>query len=111
MTAAYVSLVSGFIVTLAYLIVVWRGLIAAKREMTRYGGARIGEIKSVEEGIFRKQEKGIVWKSAAGVVLSTLALVLLILGPWSWYLVPFLAIGTAISVIVAFLVEQRSTSA
>jgi hypothetical protein len=111
MIAAYISLIAGAVVSLAYLIAVWRGLISAKQEMARYGGAQIGEIKAVDDQVFRAQESGILWKSVAGVVLSTAALVVLILSPSFWYLVPFLGIGTAVAVIAAFAVESRSDRA
>ncbi|MGE3872732.1 MAG: hypothetical protein AB7F74_07230 [Parvibaculaceae bacterium] len=111
MTAAYISLIAGLIVAVVYIIAVWRGLIAAKREMAKHGGALIGEITAVDDRVFRAQETGVLVKSAAGVVLSTIALIALILSPWFWYLVPFLSIGTAISVIVAFATEARTDRA
>ena len=108
MTAAYIALIAGIVVGVVYVIAVWRGLISAKREMTKHGGAQIGEIQDVKEQVFAEQEAGVLLKSLAGVVLSTVALVLLIASPVFWYLVPFLSIGTAVAVIVAFAVEARA---
>lgn len=108
MIAAYLSVGAGIVVAIAYIVSVWRGLTNAKAEMIRHGGAQIGEIQETEDQIFFDQEVGSLYKSAAGVVLSTVALVLLILSPTLWYLVPFLSIGTAIAVIAAFIVEERS---
>jgi len=111
MTAAYISLIVGIVVAIVYVVAVWRGLINAKREMARHGGAQIGEIQDVKEQVFTQQEPGALLKSAAGIVLSTVALVLLIWSPVFWYLVPFLSIGTAVAVIVAFIVEARGEPA
>ncbi len=108
MTAAYIALFAGIVVAVVYVVAVWRGLIGAKREMAEYGGARIGEIRDVNEQVFSNQERGILFKSVAGIVLSTVALILLAVNPVFWYLVPFLSIGTAVAVIAAFIVEARS---
>jgi hypothetical protein len=108
MTAVYVAIVAGIVVAAIYLWSVTNGLVAARTEMATFGGGQLGQIQTVPDRLLKEQERGLIWQSAAGVVLSTLALVLLVIGPVFWTLVPFLAIGTAITVIVAFAIESRA---
>jgi hypothetical protein len=107
MIAAYVAVIAGVVVGAVYLWTVLDGLLHARAEMKAHGGGKLGAVHSVPDQVYRDQEKGLLVQSAAGVVLSTLALAVLALGPVTWYLVPFLSIGTAIAVIVAFAVERR----
>ena len=111
MIAAYIATALGLVVGAVYLWVVLQGLITAKNDMVTHGGGRLGTVQHVPDKVFRDQEKGLLLQSAAGVVLSTLALLLLALGPVYWHIVPFLSIGTAIAVIVAFAVERRDRRA
>jgi hypothetical protein len=46
------------------------------------------------------------WKAAGGVVASTLLLVLVSTNGLTWYLLPLLAIGSSIAVIIAFLLDR-----
>lgn len=108
MTAVYVAIVVGIIVAAIYVWSVANALAAAKTDMAAHGGAQLGQIQTVPDRVFKEQERGLVWQSAAGVVLSTLVLALLVIGPAFWTLVPFLAIGTAVTVIVAFAIEGRA---
>jgi hypothetical protein len=48
------------------------------------------------------------WKAVGGMVASTLLPVLVSMSGLSWYLLPFLAIGTSIAVILAFLLDRRA---
>jgi hypothetical protein len=54
------------------------------------------------------QSRYFACKAVGGVVASTLLLVLVSMSGLSWYLLPFLAIGTSIAVILAFLLDRRA---
>jgi hypothetical protein len=106
MTVAYVALVLGIIVTIAYLVVIYRGFGKSKAEMAAYGGAQLGEVSLVDDRVFKEQEVGVIWKAAAGLVLSIVVLWLISLSASIWYAVPFLGLGTSLAVIVAFMLDN-----
>lgn len=111
MTAVYVATIVGIIVAAIYIWSVVRGLKRARQEMAVYGGAQLGQIEAVKDGVYEAQEAGLGWKTATGLVLSVIALALIVTSPVLWYIVPFLSIATAIAVIVAFAIEERSGKA
>jgi predicted Kef-type K+ transport protein len=106
MIAAYLALVAGIIVAIAYLIVIFRGFHKSKAEMAAHGGAQLGEVQLVGDNVFDEQEVGILWKAAAGLILSGAVLWLVTLSPVVWYAVPFLGLGTSLAVIAAFQLDR-----
>jgi hypothetical protein len=106
MSIAYVALILGLIVSVAYIFVIYRGFGASKVEMATHGGAQLGEVSLVDDRVFKEQEIGIVWKAAAGLVLSVVVLWLISVSASIWYVVPFLGVGTSLAVIVAFMIDK-----
>jgi cation transporter-like permease len=106
MSVAYVALAAGIIVTVAYLVVIFRGFSKSKAEMAAFGGARLGQVHHVDDRIFKDQERGIDWKAAAGLVLSSVILWLVSVNASVWYAVPFLGLGTSLAVILAFILDK-----
>jgi hypothetical protein len=106
MSVAYVALVAGIVVTIAYLVVIYRGFGKSKAEMAAFGGAELGQVHLVDDRIFKDQESGIVWKAAAGLILSGIVLWLVSVSASVWYAVPFLGLGTSLAVIVAFILDK-----
>jgi hypothetical protein len=110
MIVAYSALVLGLVVSVAYLVVIYRGFGRSKAEMAAHGGAQLGEITLVEDRVFKEQEVGVMWKASAGLVLSVIVLWLISASAAVWYAVPFLGLGTSVAVIAAFLVDKDSLS-
>ena len=106
MSVAYLALVLGVVVTVAYLAVIYRGFAKSKAEMAAHGGAQLGEVQLVEDRVFKEQEVGIFWKAATGLVLSIVILWLISVNASIWYAVPFLGLGTSLAVIVAFILDK-----
>jgi hypothetical protein len=106
MSVAYVALILGLVVSVAYIFVIYRGFGVSKAEMATHGGAQLGEVSLVDDRVFKEQEIGIVWKAAAGLVLSVIALWLISVSASIWYVVPFLGVGTSLAVIVAFMIDK-----
>jgi hypothetical protein len=106
MSIAYIGLVAGIIVTIGYLIAIYRGFGKSKAEMAAYGGAQLGEVQLVDDRVFEEQEIGIIWKAATGLVLSVLVLWLISVSASIWYAVPFLGLGTALAVILSFIIDK-----
>jgi hypothetical protein len=108
MTVAYVALLLGLIVTIAYLVTIYRGFGKSKAEMAAHGGAQLGEVLLVDDQVFKDQEVGVVWKASAGLVLSVVVLWLISASASVWYAVPFLGLGTSLAVICAFILDKDS---
>jgi hypothetical protein len=106
MSVAYVALVAGIVVTIAYLVVIYRGFGKSKAEMAAFGGAKLGQVDLVDDRIFKDQESGIVLKAAAGLILSGIILWLVSVNASVWYAVPFLGLGTSLAVILAFILDK-----
>jgi hypothetical protein len=99
MTAFYIALVVGGIVAIAYIAL---GFEEFQRARRTYG-------TSVEEASAEDldaQGRGFTWVALAGVVVSTTLLVLISHTSWAWYILPFLSIGSALAVVVAFVVDR-----
>jgi len=100
MTAFYIALGLGGIVAVAYVAL---GFEEFQRARRRYG-------TSVEEASaddFDAQGRGFTWVALGGVVVSTTLLVLISHTSWAWYILPFLSIGSALAVVVAFVVDRE----
>lgn len=111
MTTAYFALVTGIVVAIAYLVVIFHGFRKSKAEMAAHGGAQLGEVQIVGDSVFDDQESGIIWKAAAGLILSGVVLWLVTLSPAVWYAVPFLGLGTSLAVIAAFQLDKDPEAA
>jgi hypothetical protein len=104
MTAFYVALALGVVVAVAYVVLAGREFWRIRAEtMSATPAAAGGEPDEMNEA----QGRLFGWKAAAGVVASTLVLVAVSITPTAWYLLPFLAIGSSIAVIVAFVIDRR----
>lgn len=92
MTAFVIALAVGAVVTAVYIALAVRDI----RRLRAAGPDLGGELGGSD---------GFTWKAGIGVALSVLLLVGISVSPAIWYVLPFLAIGSAIAVIVAFLEE------
>jgi hypothetical protein len=99
MTAFSIALVLGGIVAVAYLIL---GFEEFQRARRTYDDAAV----TVSDDDLDAQGQGFTWVALGGVVVSTTLLVLISHSSWSWYILPFLSIGSALAVVVAFLVDR-----
>jgi hypothetical protein len=102
MTAFYLALVVGVVVTAAYVTLAARAFLRIRTEVL---AAQPAAAEAEPDEVYHAQGRGFAWKATAGVVASTLILVAVSRTPGAWYLLPFLAIGSSIAVVVAFLVD------
>jgi hypothetical protein len=104
MTAFYIALVLGGLVAIAYIAL---GFEEFQRARRTYG--ETAEEVSGEE--LDAQGRGFTWVALGGVVVSTTLLVLVSHWSWSWYVLPFLSIGSAFAVVLAFLADRDEVEA
>src|SRR4051812_29766513 len=105
MTAFYLALVVGTVVAIVYVALAGR---AFWRVRTQVLAPQPTTVDTESDAGYAAQGRGFAWKATGGVVASTLILVGVSITPAAWYLLPFLAIGSSVAVVVAFLVDRRS---
>lgn len=104
MTAFYIALILGGLVAVAYLAL---GFEEFQRARRTYGTS----VDAVSDDDLDAQGRGFTWVALGGVVVSTTLLVLISHTSWAWYVLPFLSIGSALAVVVAFLVHRDGAEA
>ena len=92
MTAFIIALVAGVVVAALYVTLAVRDI-----GRLRTAGALPDDTSEVGGS------DGFTWKAGIGVAISILLLVGISVSSAVWYLLPFLAIGSAVAVILAFL--------
>lgn len=101
MTAFAIALVVGVTVAVAYVFLALRAFIRTRRAIV--AGV---PVTPANDATYIAQGRGLVWKGGLGALASVAVLVAISTASFTWYLVPFLAIGSSIAVIVAFLVDD-----
>lgn len=105
MLAFWIAVALGAVVSIAYLTLAWRSFKSVRGRVL----AGIAE-ETPGDKVFDDQKQGFNWKASGGVLASIAVISGLALGGGWWYLVPFLAIGSAIAVVVAFLYDETTGS-
>jgi hypothetical protein len=101
MTAFIFALVIGIATAAVYVGLAVERVGRVRRDVL--AGARHVDHPSVYEG----QGRGFTLKASLGAVASVLLLVGVSEWSWFWYVLPFLAIGSSLAVITAFLADER----
>lgn len=94
-----IALVVGGLIAIAYVAL---GVEEFRRARRTYG--ETPEVASDDE--LDAQGRGFTWVALGGVVVSTTLLVLISHWSWAWYALPLLSLGSAIAVVLAFLVDR-----
>ena len=108
MAAFYIALAIGIVVAIGYLALVFDAFRRSRREFITGVPARDDEDRPE---VYERQGRNFSWMAGGGVIVSTTLLVLVSVTPGAWYILPFLGIGSAIAVIVAFLIDRRKAPA
>lgn len=106
MIAFWIAVVCGVLISVVYLALGARSFLRVRRDVL--AAAEQGVVDDVVD-FPADVHRGFVWKALGGVCASTLVIVLLGLNSIFWYLPIILALGTGLAVIVAFLIDSRST--
>lgn len=99
MTAFFIALVLGTLVAIAYLTLGYEEFRRARRTYD-------ASAETASDDDLDAQGRGFTWVALGGVIASTTLLVLISHTSWAWYILPFLSIGSALAVVVAFLVDR-----
>ncbi len=100
MVAFYIALVLGILIGITYVALA----ISSFRNVRDRILGRKAELPA-RDPHWDEQTHGFTWKASIGVITSVALLAALSISPAFWYVLPFLALGTGVAVIVAFLVD------
>ena len=101
MFAFYLALLVGIGLAAVYLFLVFDGFQRVRRE---YADGVIPADDAADE--YARQRKGFSWVAGGGVLVSSTLLILASVSGSTWYLLPILSLGSALAVVVAFVVDR-----
>jgi len=107
MFAFYVALAVGTVVAATYLYLVYDAFRRTRKEYDE--PALVLEDDPADS--YDRQGRGFSWVAGGGVVVSSTLLILASVTSAAWYVLPFLGIGSAIAVVVAFLHDRDDQDA
>ncbi|HEX6519624.1 MAG TPA: hypothetical protein VF070_06345 [Streptosporangiaceae bacterium] len=108
MTAFWIALSIGIVVAATYLALVFDAFGRSRREFAAGTPAQADGDDRPE--VYERQGRNFSWMAGGGVIVSTTLLVLVSVAGWTWYILPFLGIGSAVAVILAFLIDRRGAA-
>lgn len=117
MIAFWITVVIAVVVAVVYVTLAVQSFLRVRRDVLRTRGANgdlalaaSGETAEIDTTGLDDDGTGFTWKALGAVVVSTSVIVLLGVSPVFWYLPVILAIGTAVAVIAAFIIDSRSAA-
>jgi hypothetical protein len=110
MVAFWIAVGIGAVVGVVYLALVADAFTRSRREFVAGAPADVAGDPDGPE-VYEQQGRNFGWMALGGVVVSTTLLVGASIASWTWYILPFLGIGSAIAVIVAFVIDRREVAA
>ena len=109
MIAFWIAVVVGVAVSVTYIALGVHAFLRVRKDVLALAAA--GETADLDVTTLDSAESGtFTWKALGAVVVSTSVITLLGVSPVFWYLPAALAIGTAVAVAVAFLIDRRSVA-
>jgi hypothetical protein len=106
MIAFWTAVVIGIGVGAAYLTLGVQAFFQVRRDALAQ--AESGGVVEIDTTGLEDHNRSFTWKAAAAVVASTTVIVLLGVSPTFWYLPAILAIGSAIAVVTAFVIDRSA---
>ncbi|UNB53490.1 hypothetical protein [Mycolicibacterium sp. YH-1] len=106
MIAFWITVVIAVVVAIVYVTLAVQSFLRVRRDVLALAAS--GETAQIDTTGLDDDGTGFAWKALGAVVVSTSVIVLLGVSPVFWYLPVILAIGTAVAVIAAFIIDSRS---
>ncbi|MBJ7387283.1 MAG: hypothetical protein JHC55_22650 [Mycolicibacterium sp.] len=109
MIAFWLAVVVGMVVAVAYVALGVQAFFRVRRDVLALAAS--GETPELDETALDDADANtFTWKALGAVVVSTTVIVLLGVNSLFWYLPPILAIGSAVAVVAAFVIDRRSVN-
>ncbi|MBO0679028.1 hypothetical protein JRC04_16305 [Mycolicibacterium sp. S2-37] len=113
MTAAWIAfwiaVVVGVVVSAVYIALGVQAFFRVRKDVLALAAS--GETADLDTAALEANDAGsFSWKALGAVVVSTSVIALLGVSPVFWYVPAVLAIGSAVAVIAAFVIDRRSVA-
>ena len=105
MTAFWIAVVAGIVVGVVYLALGVQAFLQVRQDVLAQ--VESGVAQEIDTTGLEDDNRAFTWKAAGGVLASTLVIVLLGVSPVFWYLPAILAVGSAVAVVTAFVIDRR----
>lgn len=109
MTAFWIAVAAGVVVAVAYIALGVQAFLRVRRDVL--AAAASGQIDDVKTDGLDESAGNFTPKAIAAVAASTAVIALLGVSGLFWYIPAVLAIGSAVAVVTAFLIDRRSATA
>lgn len=106
MIAFWAAVVAGIVIGIAYVTLGIQTFLRVRRDILSGGGQAAPDTTGDTAGL-EGDATTFTWKAGAAVVASTSVIVLLGVNSVFWYLPAILAIGSAVAVTVALLIDRK----
>jgi uncharacterized ion transporter superfamily protein YfcC len=108
MIAFWIAVVVGIVVAVAYIALGVQAFARVRRDVLALAAS--GEQSELVTDGLDDDGRTFTWKALAAVVVSTAVIALLGVNYLFWYVPAILAVGSAIAVVSAFLIDRRSAT-
>ncbi len=106
MTLVIAAVVAGAVVATAYVALALESFRRVRRELAS-SAAHDASASSSAPGADELGPGSVAWRAGAGVIASTCLIVAISHAASAWYILPYLAIGSSLAVITAFMLDRR----
>ncbi|WP_197383559.1 hypothetical protein [Mycolicibacterium mengxianglii] len=106
MIAFWIAVVVGAVVAVTYFVLGVQAFLRVRRDVLAL--AESGTTAELDTTGLDDDNATFTWKALAAVLASTAVIALLGVSPVFWYLPAILAIGSAVAVASAFIIDRRS---
>jgi hypothetical protein len=109
MIAFWLAVVAGLVIAVAYVTLGIQAFFRVRRDVLALAAS--GDFAELDVTALDDEDANtFTWKALGAVVASTSVIVLLGVNSLFWYIPPVLAIGSAVAVVSAFLIDRRSAA-
>jgi uncharacterized ion transporter superfamily protein YfcC len=105
MIAFWIAVVIGIVVGAAYLTLGVQAFLQVRRDALV--SAESADQVEIDTTGLEDDNRSFTWKAVGAVMASTLVIVLLGVSPVFWYIPAILAVGSAVAVVFAFVIDRR----
>jgi hypothetical protein len=105
MIAFWLALVVGVVIAAAYLVLGVQAFLRVRRDLLAPDEVSVLDVDGLDG-----DAATFTWKAATAVIASTAVIALLGVGGLFWYVPAVLAIGSAVAVVAAFLIDRKSAA-
>jgi hypothetical protein len=108
MIAFWIAVIVGSVISVVYITLGVQAFFRVRKDVLALAAS--GETADLDTDALEDNDAGsFSWKALGAVLTSTSVIALLGISPVFWYIPAILAVGSAVAVITAFLIDARST--